>query len=235
VNHPVNHVDHGDRRGPAAPVAPRRRSPRLWRVIATRKRPATASPSQGRSRARQLLALTLAAPLLAACSVNFGAQTDQVYTPAVGVNNRDNDVDVLNALIVAEENGSGRLIAGLSNSTDEEVELTGVAGDGSDVQFGTDGGDGVVPPGGFLQLADEGAALISATGEDVVIGAFVRLTMSFSNGDQVGLNVPVVVPGEDFAEVELPAGSGGTDGPTSETETESELETEPDVEIETEE
>jgi hypothetical protein len=215
-------------------VRPRRRSPRLWRVIATRTRPATASPSPGRSRARQLLALTLAAPLLTACAVNFGAQTDQVYTPAVGVNNRDNDVDVLNALIVAEENGTGRLIAGLSNSTREEVELTGVAGDGSDVQFGTDGGDGAVPPRGFLQLADEGAALVSATGEDVVIGEFVRLTMSFSNGDQVGLNVPVVTPGEDFAEVELPAGSGGSDGSDGAT-SETELETEPDVEIETEE
>jgi hypothetical protein len=188
-------------------------------VIATRTRPATALP-QGRSRVRQLLALTLAVPLLAACGPNFGAQTDQIYNPAEGTNNRDGDIDVLNALIVAEEDGSGRLIAGLSNATDEEVELTGVVGDGNDVQFGTDGGDAAVPPGGFLQLADDDAALISANGADVVVGEFVRLTMSFSNGDEVDINVPVVVPGETYADVELPSGS---------------TETEPDVEIETEE
>lgn len=202
-------------------------------MIATRTRPATAHPSRGRSRARQLLALALAVPLLAACSVNFGAQTDQVYTPAAGVNNRDYDVNVLNALIVAEENGTGRLIAGLASRTDEEVELTGVAGEGNDVQFGTDGGDAVVPPGGFLQLADEGSALVSATGEDVVIGDFLRLTMSFSNGDEVSLNVPVLAPGQDFADVQLPSGSEGGDGSTGESEVE--LETEPGVEIETEE
>jgi hypothetical protein len=192
-------------------------------VIATRTRPATAPPSQGRSRVRQLLALTLALPLLAACGPNFGAQTDQIYTPAEGVNERDGDVDVLNALIVAEEDGSGRLIAGLANSTDEEVELTAVTGDGNDVQFGTDGGEAAVPPGGFLQLADDESALISATGADVVVGEFVRLTMSFSSGEEVDLNVPVVVPGEDFADVELPVGSG------------SPSETESDVQIETEE
>jgi hypothetical protein len=190
-------------------------------VIATRPRPATGS----RSRARQLLALTLAAPLLAACGPNFGAQTDQVYNPAEGVNDRSTDMNVLNALVVAEEDGSGRLIAGLANTGDEEIELTGVVGDGNDVQFGTDGGEAAVPAGGFLQLANEGAAAISATGEDVQIGEFLRLTMSFSNGDEVDLNVPVVVPGEDYADVELPpAPSGG-----------SPAEAEPDVEIESEE
>ena len=94
---------------------------------------------------------------------------------------------MLNALVVAESDGSGRLIAGLASQADEDVELTGVQGEDEDaeVQFGSDGGDTVVPAGGFLQLADEGSAVISATGEGVAIGDYVRLTMSFSNGDEV--------------------------------------------------
>lgn len=193
-------------------------------MIATRRRPAAAASTTGRSRARQILALAAAVPLLAACGPNFGAQTDQVYVPGVGVNERDGQVDVLHALIVAAEDGSGRLIAGLSNGSEEEVALIGVTGDGNDVQFGTDGGDAAVPPGGFLQLADDDAALVSATGSDVVVGEFVALTMTFSNGEEVDLEVPVVIPGEDFADVELPAGSETTS-----------TETEPEVELETEE
>ena len=185
-------------------------------MTATALRPVTAS----RSRARRLLALTLATPLLVACN-NFDAQTDQVYTPAQGVNDRSTDIDVLNALVVAESDGSGRLIAGLASQADEDVELTGVQGEGEDaeVQFGSDGGEAVVPAGGFRQLADEGSAVISATGEGVVVGDYVRLTMSFSNGDEVALNVPVVVPGEDFADVTLP-GSTSSDSSTEEPTTE---------------
>ncbi len=143
-----------------------------------------------------------------------------MYTPAQGVNDRSTDIDVLNALVVAESDGSGRLIAGLASQSDEDVELSGVQGveEDAEVQFGSDGGDAVVPAGGFLQLADEGSAVISATGEGVEVGDYVRLTMSFSNGDEVAVNVPVVVPGEDFADVTLP--SSGSSGSSEEPSTE---------------
>ncbi len=182
-------------------------------MTATALRPVTAS----RSRARRLLALTLATPLLVACN-NFDAQTDQVYTPAQGVNDRSTDIDVLNALVVAGSDGSGRLIAGLSSQADEDVELTGVQGEGEDaeVQFGTDGGDAVVPAGGFLQLADEGSAVIGATGEGVEIGDYVRLTMSFSSGDEVSVNAPVVPAEGDFADVTLPSSSASPTDSSSE-------------------
>lgn len=185
-------------------------SPRLCWVTATSHRPLTAT----RVRARRMLALLLALPLLAACN-NFGAQTDQVYTPAQGTNSQDASIDVLNAAIVSEDDGSGRLIAGLANNTDEDVALTLVqgVGEGADVQFGTDGGDNTIPGEGFLQLADEDVALISATGEQVVKGYYVRLLMVFDNGEEVELNVPVVEPGEDFADVVLPS---DTDTPPTE-------------------
>lgn len=165
-------------------------------------------------RARRLLVVSLAAPLLVGCN-NFDAQTNAVYTPAQGVNNREATVDVLNALVVAESDGTGRLIAGLANNDGStEIALSGVQGVGEDegVQFGSDGGTASVGPSGFLQLADEGSAVITASGDGVEIGDYVRLSMSFDNGETVDLNVPVVPPGEDFAEVTLPSDSPTTEG-----------------------
>ncbi len=72
----------------------------------------------------------IALPLgLSGCG--FDAPTDQVYTPAVGVNNQDGQVDVLNALIVSAEDGSGTLVVSLANNDQAEPDaLAGVAGQG---------------------------------------------------------------------------------------------------------
>ena len=59
-------------------------------------------------------ALVLAAVTLSSCGFNYA--TDKVYTPAEGVNNRDSRVDVLNAAIVATEDGKGTFVASLSNN-----------------------------------------------------------------------------------------------------------------------
>ena len=76
-------------------------------------------------------AIVVAAPVLSSCGVNFGAPTDQVYNAAVGVDNRDSQVDVLNALVVTGEDGKGTIVAGLvNNDAAGKVRLTGIsAGD----------------------------------------------------------------------------------------------------------
>ena len=61
-------------------------------------------------------ALLLAVPALSACGVSFGAPTDQVYNPSVGVDDQSGQVDVLNALIVSGSNGSGTVVATLVNN-----------------------------------------------------------------------------------------------------------------------
>lgn len=80
-------------------------------------------------------ALALALPALSACS---GFATDKVYTPAPGANDRSGDVDVLNAVIVATQDGHGTFLASFSNNLDSNAnnefanvddELTGVTGD----------------------------------------------------------------------------------------------------------
>ena len=83
-------------------------------------------------------ALVLATVTLSSCGFNYA--TDKVYTPAEGVNNRDSRVDVLNAAIVATEDGKGTFVASLSNNdtptyvdgklTDVDDKLTGLAGVG---------------------------------------------------------------------------------------------------------
>ena len=104
------------------------------------------------SRRIAAFAVLLAVPTLSSCGVNFSAQTDQVYTPAEGVNDRSGDVDVLNALVVADTDGTGRFIAGLANNTDKEETLTGITGVDVDqsLQISLDGGDFKIPAYGFL-------------------------------------------------------------------------------------
>lgn len=153
-------------------------------------------------------AALLAVPALSACGVSFDAQTDQVYTPADGENDRSGSVDVLNVLIVSDTPGSGRLIAGLvNNSTSDEDELSGVRGIGEDdsVSFTLGDGETTIPAGGSLQLADEEAAIITASGSEELLapGTFVRLEMTFEKGEPVTLNVPVLAPGTDYDDLEL--------------------------------
>ena len=63
----------------------------------------------------------------------LGAQTDQVYNPAAGVDDRSGSVDVLNALVVSGSDGSGTVIASLVNNDQTHSDsLRSVAGAGAD-------------------------------------------------------------------------------------------------------
>jgi copper(I)-binding protein len=164
-------------------------------------------------------AVLLAVPGLSACGVNFGAQTDQIYTPADGENARDGAVKVLNALVVSGEPGSGRLIAGLANTESEGDELVGVRSDDPAITFEPSGGETAIPARGFLQLADDDAANIVVSGDEEVLrpGRFVRVTFTFANAEEASLNLPVMAPGTDYAGVELPGGDSGAETEPAET------------------
>jgi hypothetical protein len=132
--------------------------------------------------------LAVCAPVLTSCGFDYA--TDRIYTPATGVNNRDASVDVLGAVIVSAEDGSGTFIASFANNSIEEpatVEtLEGVdqsqltASDFSPIE---------VPAGGLVNLADEGG--LEVTG-DIAAGEFVPVAIQFGSGDRVQLDVPVV-------------------------------------------
>ena len=150
------------------------------------------------------------APLVASCSFgtsNFDAQTNQFYTPAEGINERSTGVDLLNALVVADETGRGRFIAGLvnnSDTTDDALVQVQGAGDTSDVQ-GSLTAPIDVAADAFVQLADEGAEPVVLEGESIVPGRFIEVTVSFQEAEEVTVKLPVVPAEDDFEDVEIPA------------------------------
>jgi hypothetical protein len=148
-------------------------------------------------------ALVLALPLLSSCG--FDKATDRVYTPGEGTNNRDGDVKVLAAVVVAAQPGSGTFIASFSNNSSKEsnslTELAG-AGDSQDLTIGAIDDPVELEPRGFVNLADEGGINVSG---DFGAGDFVELTLTFDSGDSVTMDVPVVYACDEYAGLDTSA------------------------------
>lgn len=160
-------------------------------------------------------ALLLAAPTLASCTTH---PTDEIYTPAAGTNDRGSRVDVLNAVIVANEAhpGEGTLVVTLVNNevvtagstADEDDELVAVSGDVT----GAVKSAITIPSSGFVVLAAKTAAITEAVPGIVVKGDFelgdeVSVEFDFANATSVTLKVPVVenIAGSQFADQNGPA------------------------------
>jgi len=142
-------------------------------------------------------ALLLAASL---SSCGFGYATDRVYTPANGANERDAGVDVLNAVIVSGQEGSGTFIASFANnSQSEEASVDEFAGAGDDASLHA--------PGQLVNLADDGG--IAVTG-DLAAGDFVTVTMTFGDGQSVEMDVPTVTACGVYEGMDASGGSSGS-------------------------
>jgi len=142
------------------------------------------------------LALVLLVPSLGACG--FGYQTDKVYQPAVGVNNRSGTVDVLGAVVVSGSDGSGTFVTSLVNKDrDQAATLTSVTGE-SGVQTQVTS-PVKVEPQSLVNLAEMGA--VSVSGESIRAGGFVRLTLEFDTGQKTEVNAPIVDKSEEFSTV----------------------------------
>jgi hypothetical protein len=136
-------------------------------------------------------------PTLGACG--FGYQTDQVYQPGVGVNNRDGNVDVLGAVVVSSVDGSGTFVASLVNKdTSNDDKL--VSGTGEDLQVQV-AAPIEIAADSLVNLADSGA--ISVEGETIKAGKFARVTLQFESGQKTTVNAPVVPYSEEFSDVRL--------------------------------
>lgn len=147
-----------------------------------------------------VLALAVAVPALSACTNGFDSQTDAVYQPAVGVNDRSSEVDVLGAMVVAPEKGKdGVFIASLSNNDQTTSDkLTAVEGQGVKMTLGD------VPPipaGGLVNLASEEIGGVPVTGAAVKPGGYVLVRLTFANADPVTVKVPVVVDEGPYASI----------------------------------
>jgi hypothetical protein len=156
------------------------------------------------------------APVLSSCG--FNEPTDRVYTPGVGVNERDGQVDVLNALVVSGADGSGSLVATLSNNNSAEPDaLVQVAGSGEDAAVRvTLDGPVEVSQGGSVSLSDE--TEISVEGEPVKPGAFIELTFTFEQGEPVTVQLPVVSRRGTYSDIPVPSVAPTTAAPEEEQE-----------------
>lgn len=144
-----------------------------------------------RSSATTLGLLVLSTPLLASCSFGDYA-TERPYTPAAGTYERSEDVDVLGAVVVAAADGSGTLVATLANnSPTDEIALTKVAA-ANGVDITAADVDETVEAQGAVNLADAAVGGVVLTGSAVQAGQFVPLELSFSDGETLTIDVPVV-------------------------------------------
>lgn len=161
-------------------------------------------------------ATLLLAPVLSSC---LNEATDREYTPAAGTNNRDGEVDVLGVTVVSTEAGRGSLIATfVNNSQDEPASISSIGGDISVENKPTI----EIPARGFLNLADEDAPEVAATG-DFEAGDFVNVTFELGDGTMVDLDVPVVANSGIYADLDGPAtDEEGLQGPAGDHGDESE-------------
>jgi hypothetical protein len=142
-------------------------------------------------------AIVLLVPVLAACG--FNAQTDQVYQAATGVNDRSGTINVLNALIVSGEDGSGTFAGSLVNlSQKDDDTLVSITGDG----ITATGTPVTVPADQLVNLATKGQ--VTMTGDGVVPGKWVRLELKFQSGQTTDVNVPVVTHMDEYSQVPMP-------------------------------
>jgi hypothetical protein len=167
-------------------------------------------------------ALVLSVPLLSSCG--FGRPTDRVYTPAEGTNDRDGDVDILSAAIVAEQPNSGTFIATMSNNLAEagdtvaleSVELgTASAGttEATDLVFDDIATAVDIAPRAYVNLADDDQGVVVRG--DFEAGQFLPVVLTFSTGDTVEIDVPVVFACDEWEGLDDSAATAATSTDTA--------------------
>ena len=138
----------------------------------------------------------------------FDYATDRINTLSNGTTDRSASVNVVGAVVVAQENDLGAFAATLIN-TDENAPaaLTSLAsgGAGAVTPFGDAPVSVAVPTNGLVNMFREGSVPVSGEFE---AGDFVSITLGFDTGESITMDVPVVKPcyhyAPDVISVDLP-------------------------------
>jgi hypothetical protein len=164
---------------------------------------------QLRMSARVLAAAGALALATVLSSCGFDYATDRVYTPGAGVNDRDAMVDVLGAVVVSAQDGSGTLIASFANNDQENTAtVSSIAGTGDDSDVKADSFQPIqVDAGQLVNLATDGGVVL--TGDAISSGGHVMLEIGFGDGDSVELDVPIVPPCYEYEGLDK-SGDGST-------------------------
>ncbi len=159
-----------------------------------------------RHKVRRLATVLIAASLVAisGCAANFSAQTQAIYQPALGSDDRSGDVFVLNALVLADGEGNGTLVTTLINQTSPTDFLTGMTakmlgGGGVDVgalptvtsTVANAPSTGIeLPTQAAVKLPDDG--LIQLHAADLAAGGYLTLSLTFKEAAPLDVDVPVI-------------------------------------------
>lgn len=157
-------------------------------------------------------ALALAASL-SSCGFNYA--TDRVYDVAGGTTNRSETVDVLSAVIVSAQPGSGTLITAFANKDESTpIKVTDIAGVGQTGLQVVGFKPITVAPGGAVNLASTGGIVVKSA--HLGAGRFLTLKFTFNNGKSEDVDIPVVWACNEYAGYDRSAsGSSGSASPSS--------------------
>jgi len=133
-------------------------------------------------------ALLLAAPL---SSCGFDLATNRVNQITPGASDRETSVDVLGAVVVSGEEGSGTFIATfVNNDVEEPATVESLEGQDTGTARVTDFSPVEIEPNGLVNLAD-GDQGFEVEG-DFAAGDVLPMVVGLEGGDTVELEVPVV-------------------------------------------
>lgn len=137
--------------------------------------------------------------VVAGCSSGFGATSIKPYAPSDGILADSGDIRVLNALVVASDDGRAGVVSmTVVNRGTRDDRLTGVTTPEASVAF-----DGPVelPAGGAVPFTGSGEASATLTLLAKKAGETITLELTFARTQPVTLRT-VVVPAEgEYAEL----------------------------------
>jgi hypothetical protein len=136
----------------------------------------------------------------AGCGANFNAQTQQPYQAAEGTDAMSGPIAVRNMLVLASEDGKGRLYGSIVNTGQEPDRLVGIAAapaDAGDRAAGTPepvtfGGvrSVTLQPGESLILPPKTGGPITVSGGEP--GRMIKVTITFGEAAPITASVPVL-------------------------------------------
>jgi hypothetical protein len=124
---------------------------------------------------------------LAACGFDY--PTDRINNVAEGADYRDGTVDILNAVVVAQQANSGTFVATfVNNSPTKTISLQSASGDNTAISS-VDAPSFSLRPNTLVNLAQKKGIPVSGT---FSLGQFVPISFTFDDGETADLQVPVV-------------------------------------------
>jgi hypothetical protein len=148
---------------------------------------------------------------LTACGFNY--PTDRINNPVSGADYRNGTVDILNAVVVAQQANSGTFVATFVNgSPDKTISLQSASGDNTAIS-NVNATPFTLKPNSLLNLAATQGIPVSGT---FALGQFVTISFTFDDGETADLDVPVVADDGQWAglDVATPSASGSPASPT---------------------